>query len=757
MTLVASGVALFVLQTKFTPHLALGEFILAFAFPLLPALLHRANRSAFGVAWFDSLGWAALAALTWLLYESIAYPVVHGTGDARWYAIMMQDTLLQLREGIFPLFGGQTEYQFNGVLYPIRIAPGIHYLVAGADVLTGHQLEVSAVLNFALVGWAFVAALTATISVRLLRPANPLLSFFLAFFFVSCPGVMSVVYNTDLYMSWVTVPGVPLAWYACVRLRESLNMRHGALLASSLGLLWWGHTPIAVWTTLLVGIALLYAAFRQVLRRPASLLVLLGTGILFLLAAGFPLAAALLFPAEQNSNVGGFQEATPQTILYFLQQVFPKVWLPMNPDLRELSTFQLGYTLWLGTAVLIGGLYWRARLTLAFAFTAVGLLLLLHPHGLNATFWSWVPGFVRNTTGNWPMNRLYLILAGLLIVALPLLLPTRRLKLSVFLPLLVLACVGAGWSFSEGRKFSVISNRLRPSVEVDRRYLSPESINITRFAYLVLGKLPAYFSHGYFDPMMEHRLFDQDGKMILSNESAVLAAAAAGDPRVRKSAELSFQQDPNNPAVWLLAQELVLDPGKYYLLSIDLPETQEMVAILQLAGKRVFAEYQFPVFGETKSYGTPEGAKTLSLRPRGPVPDSVAVRIIVPTEAYLPKLKATHARLLEYDPELLPFRVTSWLPYTVEVNSPQEGWLETPRSFQTHWRTEPSQFALRRSPETLVEIAVPAGKSTVRLVYAVPFSFYLIFWISAGVVTLGLLASWKWPSPASTPLSPSTP
>ena len=67
---------------------------------------------------------------------------------------------------------------------------------------------------------------------------------------------MGIAYNSDLYMSWTTAPLVPLVWFATIRsFQDKGRMGTMLLLGSALGLCWWGHSPIALWSTLLAGAA----------------------------------------------------------------------------------------------------------------------------------------------------------------------------------------------------------------------------------------------------------------------------------------------------------------------------------------------------------------------------------------------------------------------------------------------------------------------------------------------------------------------
>jgi len=187
----------------------------------------------------------------WVI-EPIAYPVLHGSGDALWYGTMMADMIAQVRAGVFPVFGGQSIYQFNGAMYPIRIAPAFHYLGAAFDTVTLRTLGAFGVQNLMIASWGMLAGITAYVALSRLAPSRRWIAVVGSFLFVACPGVMSIAYYTDLYMSWTTVPFVPLALVATVLSFKTPTPNVLLLLGTSLGVLWWGHAPIALWTSLIV-------------------------------------------------------------------------------------------------------------------------------------------------------------------------------------------------------------------------------------------------------------------------------------------------------------------------------------------------------------------------------------------------------------------------------------------------------------------------------------------------------------------------
>ncbi|HEY1848735.1 MAG TPA: hypothetical protein VGG37_05990, partial [Opitutaceae bacterium] len=195
----------------------------------------------------ENLRWLALLAAGGWLFASLVQRQVFGTDDSRWYAVMLADMVAQVRAGIFPVFAGQSLYQFNGALYPLRIAPAFHHFGALLDLVTAHVLQPASLENLLLVLVGFGSLFSAYACLAAINPARRWLSCGLAIAFVACPGVMAIVMNTNLYMSWMTVPFVPVVWLGTVLSFRSGGLKAMLLLGFGLGMTWWGHSPIALW------------------------------------------------------------------------------------------------------------------------------------------------------------------------------------------------------------------------------------------------------------------------------------------------------------------------------------------------------------------------------------------------------------------------------------------------------------------------------------------------------------------------------
>lgn len=682
----------------------------------------------------ENLRWITLGTVGVILLHPFIIPSLHGTGDALWYGTMLADMMAQVRAGVFPVFSGQSIYQFNGSIYPLRVAPAFHHAGALVDLLTGFTLSPVAVLNTLIFCTGMLGLALSYLGLRALLPSARWIGCGLAIFYVSCPGTLGLAFNSDLFMSWMTVPWIPVALYGSLASFYQAGYRPLLALAGGLGMLWWGHTPIALWMTLLAGAVQIMRIWRD--RNPllSEAKPLLAAAALFFALVAYPVGSVLLYPPEPGVNAAGFQAAYASTIATFLAEVRPAVFLPLSENGRALGDFQLGYSLWIGLAIGLG-CAWRSRssgMRATWLAAALLLVLLNMPAIFSTLLWSGVPAFVRNTTGNWVMNRLYLIQSGFIVFGLAAIFkvwnetPPRRF----YGWIRVLFIGGICWSMLEAAKFAEGSNRgLRPP-ESGAQAMLPENVQITRFAYLVFPRLPAYFTHGVAEPALEQRLFRaSDGTPLADNFSTAAQGKLIGT--------YSFAPEPETAnAVLVLSSSLRLLPGRHYLIAVDFRE--EPSGLLQIKSPTSLSQYALPEYGEPASFGYgAQHSRLLALSNHTSTPQDVELRYFFNQNAASNTATASPfeaVRWIEYDPATLPARVVNWIPYQASVEANEPAWLETPRMYQTGYvaRVDGQNAKIKKSKEGLVSIAVPKGRSRVELRYDPPRGLQFLYWLSLG-------------------------
>jgi hypothetical protein len=728
--------------------------VVVLVYAAVAVLVYRCLEDRMRVRWptpmAENLRWLGLLLVWAWSLRGFFSVVLHGAGDALWYGMMLADMLEQVRAGVFPVFVGQTEYQFNGAIYPVRVAPAFHYLGALTDALTFGTLNLFGVQNALIAGQGLAALLMCYVAAGRMAGSSRWIAWVAAVLFLTCPGTLGIAYNSDLYMSWMTVPFIPIAIYSLVRWLEG-EPKAAIALGASLGWMWWGHSPIALWMTLFAGTGAVVGVIVRRACNTRELMGVFGGAGMFAAIAAYPVASVLCFPPESGMKTAAFQEAIARTFMPILREVFPRTLLPVSPVGRSLSDFQLGYSLWLvlllaaAVALLKGKLALRV-LTVFAVFLAV---LLLPIPGVTLFLWETIPDFVRNTTGNWVMNRLYLVQAGLLVfagvMALRAVAPagaSRRLRGAVQ-AICLAACLYSLWQAGHFVTGSLVGRRPFESADVQSR---KENAMVTRFAYLVFPRLPDYFSHGVVDPVLENRLWDVAAKnVIVSNAQAVFAGAA--DQIVTGA----FEIDPQNPRGGLRWNRTIkLEPDKRYVCRFEFLR-DDVAGVIRFDGG-VWREYAIPEYGSTQSFGLGGRHSPFvglwTTRERA-AEASVSFIVSQPSDRLHEILPFGNVAVAEYDPARLPVHVKSWIPYKAIVRAPGDALLETPRMYQQSYRAwvNGRRVDSQKSPEGLVMLPVPSGESEVKVIYVPPVGLLILFWLSAAAgvcwVSRGVVLRWK--------------
>lgn len=669
--------------------------------------------------------WLVLLATGFWLFHPFMTGRQIGAGDALWYANMLADFVTQLRAGVFPIFVGQTEFAFNGAVYPLRVAPLYQHLAGAIDLLTGRQLGFFALQHATVILCGFAGLAASYFTLTRLVPQQRWAACGLAVLYISCPGVLGTLCTQDLYMTWMTVPLLPFAVYGLVRTFQRDDLFAQVCLAAALAGLWLGHSPIAIWMTLI-------AACGQAVRlvglhrtRGAWLRALAG-GMIFGALGLYPFVSVETLNTPEFVSDVSAGLAQPERLAHVIREVFPAVLLPLSDHARALSDLQLGYGLWL---VLLASLYtacriscWELRLLLATCF--VLLTLLLPVPGLTDWLWAHLPEQIKRITYYWPMHRFYLILAALLATAGQLahatwVIPSKFTGRTLGALLFAAVC----WSLWESRQFIRAAHERTASPEHSVRAMLPENRLLMYHSYGLFPVLPAYFSNGVMDPHSEARLLTRDN----------LAPGPIPTPTDTTTPWGEFRGIiDDNPGVLKMSLPLLLQPGRHYSLEFGFRD-HSYIGILQLSGRTFFREYALPHSGNPNAFGTgPNNGNSLPLWITSREQETITLRYI-PTNVAKPEEFADFARfqLREIDPLAGPVTVTSLLPFRATVRPPKEAWLETPRMFIPGYiaTADGRRTEVRRSPQGLVMIPVDPSTHEVEIRYRGPVALRLAYWL----------------------------
>jgi len=679
--------------------------------------------------WSEALRGAGLTAAGLALALPLLVPALVGGGDALHYALRLADFIAQVRQGVFPVLIGQTDFAFYGDMHPLRTAPYFPYAGGLLNFLTAGALPAYAVQNLVLALHLLAAGFAAYGAALALTPRQPWQAWLLALLYLTCPGILALLYGGDMVISWMALPWLPLLFLGAIQaVRQPHRPGWLAWMAATLAALWLAHAGIAFWATL----AAAPFAFAAIVRRwngPRSLWAPAGAGVWFLLLAAYEFASVLLLriPADPNRHLAIAHGA----VLDSLRHGWTGFLHPVSPSGADLlADVQLSAGLWVAAVLGWAGLWRRERLLAGIMGVVLlaGLALLAPIPAVAGRLWPALPDFVTATTDEWPMLRFYVILAALVAGGAGLgLAAWGRWGRRVSLALLAAGCLWSGW---EARRFIQRGWAITSPPGISALRLRPENAVPSRYTYEYFGHLPRYFNPGTTGPYFENHLLDADS----------LEPLPADLTRLANDGTTRHEFTPTNYGGFFHPR-LELAPGQLYLVDLDF-QGRRPIGALQLAGRAILREYWLPAAGEERAFGADPGRPhDFALWISGHQADSVEAKFIRTSPDKSEPL-AMDLRLVRLRPSSLPAEVRRLVPYRLTVRAPRASWLETPKVFLPGYRAavngRPAEIS--PSPDGLVMVPVPAGVSDVVVNYPGPPGLRLAFWLCAAAWLAALLA-----------------
>jgi hypothetical protein len=660
-----------------------------------------------------------------------------GTSEAYNYGLAVADAVTQMREGVFPVLVGQSEFAFNGRIHPLRTAPYLTYFAGFLDLITFRQLNFWALQNLALAVSLMAGAFSCYVCLRRATTASPQTALTLTAAYLFSPGVLAAAYAMDLYMTVMAVPYVPIVVATnAAALSGQRRLWTYLALAAALAACWWCHPPIALWltfATLLCQLALLVTGRI----RWSETKALTCAAVIGVLLAGYVFVSALTVRSYGSMSAA----RAPEAVVKQVKEAFAASIRPISAEANKLGDFQLGYALW---ALLLGALVLAAirRKFAPLVLLGVGVALLVFTipvPGLTAWLWDKTPTFAITMNGPWPMQRVYLLLAAFVVFAAAGVggMPKFDKLPKAARDLLVLIIVALSvWALYQGSRFVGRGYDSRTDAAYTRYSHYTENINPTLIAYAMFT-LPPWFANGVMDPEMETRVLKRGtAEPIVSNWTA----EEAWGREVQKGTLTPSGASEGDIAE--LTPRLKLEPGKRYRLEFNF-RTPPLTGALRLLGANTLRVYPLPQSGEARSFGMqPSNNRVLTLWTSAKETEIVTVQLIGPGLGSARLLTFADFTLREYDPEKLPIRVDSWVPFRARVQTPEPGYIEIPRTFVNGYAAQVNGQEVRaqQSPERQVMAPVPAGESVVEISHPGPPVLRAAFWTSASGWAVTLLA-----------------
>jgi hypothetical protein len=535
------------------------------------------------------------------------------------------------------------------------------------------------------------------------------------------------------------VPWIALAMWRSFRITEPLPiLSTSAPLAAA----WFGHPPIALWAHAVLALALAIRWARLV-RTPGRSLREAS-----LIALTFTLLGSFVFVSALTLDRGG-AGASVESVMNSIRASFPGLLLPVSKGAVIVSDYKLGMGTWL--VLLAAFTVWIRRPAAGtgylLAMTLVLQCFLFPIPGLTERLWHALPQLMVDATYLWPMQRLTVIALAMILTATAAILAGRIQTKTTSRWIATAAWIAVGWSHFEAVRFlnRGVATAVPPAAAVTA--MDEHNAMLTRYAFFRFNTVPHYYSHGYVDPLLAHRLLTMDGTSVVDSN---LAAVERSVPV--RSTTLTGKFDGSQSVQ--LSPKVTLSGGQRHYLSFEWHSTTPALdGVLTSYSPTIKRSYWVPDSGfgsvyaaANQSFGIGNGhAVGFSAWSPAAAGETMELRFIYRTPPTTPpatRFLTVHNHA--YTADTLPIRIRSLAPLLASVDVPAGGaLLETTRMFVAGYqaRVNGTEVEVRRTPDQLLAIPLPAGVNEVELRFEGTTAVRTAYWISLiswlGVLGLG--------------------
>lgn len=627
------------------------------------------NKVSFIIDDSEALRVFLLMALTVYAYHPFFSASNIGGADAQFYQYILHDAIIQLENGFFPTYVGQSPFLPNGT----RVVLAPYYLLLGQllNTLTFGALNTLLIQHLTIFVSSLSAAFIMYVSIRNVAPLLRWQAVFLAFAYISSPGVMSLIFHMDAYFSFMAVPFVPVVFYGLARIYQKDDALAYVLTGSALALVWLSHAPIALWVSILSFVFCL-SLILLTRRNPAKFA---GLALLFALLCLWQFLSIFSFGLNIIDILWRGKISRVDYVIEQLLLPIPDVFLPLGQGKNGFYFLQLGYSLWFVIILAaITALRSSGTLLIRLMLVLVTIVLLfLYPlPGIGRFLWSSAPTLVLDITNVFPHQRLYVILAaaGCFVGALALqkISDSGRPKIKA---LLAIALTGLFvWNIYQVGFFIKYGNTVKSSNESIMNpkdsWSSPNNIHFVGFG-LPTEYLQSLFT-GSHSHQLKSRLLDSQKNPISAydNEQFVISQCLESTLTKNEVGNISLPLEITLKEPLSLTK-MNLHPNIHYLLCADLI-TSHGDALFQLLDpqSREMASLELPATAIDPPvrrrigipfYFTDQGNKEMTEL-------SFGFRVWSREQ---PQVKLYNFGVTSYEPANLPIVIESYTPYRAKV------------------------------------------------------------------------------------------
>lgn len=606
-----------------------------------------------------------------------------GNTDARWYQYLLHDAIIQFHHGIFPTFVGQSEFNFFGST-DLR-AP--YYLLFGITlhILTLGLFSSLFVQHLIVITTAFIAGFLTYYLLGKLAPQSRWWALLLAIFYVTCPGIIGLIYLTDSYHAFTCIPFVPFVIYGLARNQLKNDFLSCLIIAAGLSLIWMCHPPIALWTTAIV----FFFFVSQLLFLKKGLKSILIFLLLFSLLSFFQFSSVFLL---NLSDCAGRDYNFINEVIQTSLADMPAVFLPLGWRDTSVTPFlQLGYSLWfiIFMSFAISATSENRFLLRTFQASVILLFLFLYPlPWISHILWSLVPIFAQEITTVFVTQRLYVIVAALIcfigIMTLQSVFSVTKNSLNKILSVIFVLLFF--WNIYEVNYFIKIFQARKTD---SASWMQSEN---TSFIHYTLAPIfrdsPEDFT---IQPFLKNRLLDQNQNNIPEYDAELVLANQCLNNPISNYDKVEFTK-PNQklPIQFLSNQQnntflkLKLQPKTQYFLCLNthledthLEDTHHspdspVILSFEIIGKDHYGMVntsQTQPNSRLSSIHTIKNTQIVGLPIFITHSDKQGVIVQPFNMRNVKKLNLTGYELVNYDPMSLPIRIKSFTPFRAAVKT----------------------------------------------------------------------------------------
>ena len=351
-------------------------------------------------------------ALLILIASTSYYPFLTssniGGADARFYFSLLADSAIQIKNGIFPVYVGQSIYEITGLSQ--TNAP--LYLIIGnlLNFITFYKLDYLLLQHLLVLITAIFSSLFLFICLSSIFPRLKFEAFLISILYISSPGIASIIYYMDSYYAFLATPFIPVVFYSLHLIFKYNSIKAYLSFVMSLALTWMAHPPIALWVSIFsfcIGAYLISQSKKYLFN---------------FLISGLIFVCLIFWQVISIRNFGTLENIRPEQVSLLTDQIYQVLTnsaleslLPLNFGTKAYFWFQLGYGLW--CFLFIGlVLFFIRPFDIFFSIclvSCIAIIILIFPNPLGKFLWQIFPDSIITISNFYPNTRIYAVLAAL--------------------------------------------------------------------------------------------------------------------------------------------------------------------------------------------------------------------------------------------------------------------------------------------------------------------------------------------------------